>query len=329
MTVHWLLWVGFGVFLVTMLALDLGVFHRKAHVVRFKEALSWTAVWVSLSMLFGAGVWQFFGPQKALEFYTGYLIELSLSADNVFVFVMIFTYFAVPVQYQHKVLFWGVLGALVMRVIMIAVGVALIERFVWILYIFGAFLVLTGWKMVFSQGEAVQPDKNPVVRWFTRTVPLTSNYREGRFIVRENGRRMATPLLVVLICVEVSDLVFAVDSIPAIFAVTLDPFIIYTSNAFAVMGLRSLYFVLAGVMDRFCYLRPGLGIVLGFVGVKMLLAHTPYKIDTFISLAVVAGVLTIAIVASLIRTRAGNRCAPPIEAPPHPAAAIEQLRQKH
>jgi tellurite resistance protein TerC len=212
---------------------------------------------------------------------------------------------------------------------MIAVGVALIERFTWILYIFGAFLVLTGWKMLFSQGESVQPDKNPVVRWFTRTVPLTSNYRQARFLVRENGRLMATPLLVVLICVEVSDLVFAVDSIPAIFAVTLDPFIIYTSNAFAVMGLRSLYFVLAGVMDRFCYLRPGLGVVLAFVGVKMLLAHTPYKIDTFISLAVVAGVLTVAVIASLIRTRADRGCPRPTEPPARPAAAIEELREKH
>lgn len=326
---QWLLWGGFGVFLITMLALDLGVFHRKAHAVRFREALTWTGVWVLLSLLFGVGVWHFFGAQKALEFYTGYLIELSLSADNVFVFVMIFSYFAVPVQFQHKVLFWGVLGALIMRVLMIAVGVALIERFTWILYIFGAFLVLTGWKMLFSQGESVQPDKNPVVRWFTRTVPLTSDYRQSRFLVRENGRLLATPLLVVLICVEVSDLVFAVDSIPAIFAVTLDPFIIYTSNAFAVMGLRSLYFVLAGVMDRFCYLRPGLGIVLAFVGVKMLLAHTPYKIDTFVSLAVVAGVLTLAIVASLIRTRADRRCPRPMKPAASPAAAIEELREKH
>lgn len=329
---HWLVWIGFGVFLITMLALDLGVFHRHAHTIRFKEALAWTAVWVTLAGLFGVGVWYFSGPQKALEFYTGYLIELSLSADNVFVFVLIFAYFAVPVQFQHKVLFWGVLGALIMRVIMIGIGVALIHRFSWILYIFGAFLVFTGWKMLWCKDETLRPENNPLVRWFTSRVPLTQEYHGGHFIVRINGKRMATPLLVVLICVEISDLVFAVDSIPAIFGVTLDPFIIYTSNAFAVMGLRSLYFVLAGVMDRFCYLRAGLGVVLSFVGVKMLLAHTAYKIDTLVSLAVVAAVLTTAIVASLIRTRGDRKCPPRVHPPADdegiPGARIGEPQEK-
>lgn len=313
-----LVWVGFGLFVVTMLALDLGVFHRQAHTVSFREALGWTGLWVSLAMLFGAGVWHYAGRQKALEFYTGYLLELSLSADNVFVFVLIFTYFAVPSKFQHKVLFWGVLGALVMRVIMIALGVALIQRFGWILYVFGAFLILTGLKMVWGSSDRVQPQNNPIVRWFTRHVPLTSEYHGDRFVAKVNGRKMATPLLVVLVCAEVSDLVFAVDSIPAIFGVTLDPFIIYTSNVFAIMGLRSLYFVLAGVMDRFCYLSVGLGVVLSFVGVKMLLVHTAYKIDTFIALAVVAGVLSLSILASLIRSwlQPGQACRQSSEAGP-------------
>ena len=296
------LWVGFALFVLTMLALDLGVFHRQAHSVRFKEALGWTTVWVSLALLFGLGVWYFAGTQKALEFYAGYLIELSLSADNVFVFVLIFTYFAVPQKFQHKVLFWGVLGALVMRVLMIALGVALIHRFSWILYVFGAFLLVTGLKMVLSKDSEIHPEQNPFVRWFTRHVPVTPEYHESKFLVRLNGKRMLTPLAIVLVCVEVSDLIFAVDSIPAIFGVTLDPFIVYTSNVFAIMGLRSLYFVLAGMMDKFYYLRPGLGLVLGFVGAKMLLAHTPYKIDTFAALAVVVGILVIAILASLGRS---------------------------
>lgn len=296
-----LLWIGFGVFVLAALALDLGVFHRKAHVVGFREALGWTAVWVTLATLFGAGVWYFSGSQKALEFFTGYLVELSLSADNVFVFALIFSYFAVPKVLHHKVLFWGILGALVMRVLMIGLGVTLVQRFQWILYIFGAFLVITGLKMIFGKNEELHPEQNPIVRWFRKTVRVTPNYEGGKFVVRVNGKLFATPLLVVLVCVEVSDLVFAVDSIPAIFGVTLDPFLIYTSNVFAIMGLRSLYFVLAGVMDKFCYLRAGLGIVLGFIGVKMLLAHTPYKIDTFVALAVVGGVLALSILASLAR----------------------------
>ncbi|MDB6032360.1 MAG: Integral rane protein TerC [Verrucomicrobiales bacterium] len=297
------IWAGFSLFILAMLAMDLGVFHRSAHQVRFKEALTWTGVWIVLAGLFGLGVWYFSGPAKALEFYTGYLIELSLSADNVFVFVLIFSYFAVPQRFQHKVLFWGVLGALIMRVLMIGVGVALIQKFAWLLYIFGAFLVFTGIKMILGKDQEIHPEQNPLVRWFTKLVPVTSNYQEDRFLVRVNGRRMATPLLVVLFCVEVSDLIFAVDSIPAIFSVTLDPFIVYTSNVFAIMGLRSLYFVLGGMVSKFYYLRMGLGGVLGFVGIKMLMAHTPFKIDTMVALAVVGGLLGLALVASFIRAR--------------------------
>jgi len=301
MTGHPLVWIGFGLLVLVVLALDLGVFHRKAHAVGFKEALSWTGVWVTLAVLFGAGVWHWAGPQKGLEFFTGYLIEYSLSADNVFVFVLIFSYFAVPARWQHKVLFWGVLGALVMRLIMIGLGVALISRFAWVLYVFGAFLLFTGFKMIFGKQEEIRPERNPVVRWFRKLVPVTAGYHGDRFVARVNRRQTATPLAVVLVCVEVSDLVFAVDSIPAIFAVTLDPFIIYTSNVFAILGLRSLYFVLAGMVNKFHYLKLGLGVVLAFVGVKMLLAHTPYRIDTLVALGVVAGVLAVTIAASWLR----------------------------
>jgi tellurite resistance protein TerC len=303
MSVDVWLWVGFGVFVLAMLALDLGVFHRHSHSVGFKEALTWTGVWMSLALLFGLGVAHFGGTPKAVEFYTGYLIELSLSADNVFVFVLMFTYFAVPAKYQHKVLFWGVLGALVMRMLMIGLGVSLIHRFSWILYVFGAFLVFTGLKMAFSREKELHPEQNPVIRGFKRLVPVTHDYQGDRFLVRMNGKLAATPLLVVLLGVEVSDLIFAVDSIPAIFGVTLDPFIVYTSNVFAIMGLRSMYFVLAGVMDKFHYLRTALGLVLGFVGVKMLLAHTAFKIDTLAALGVVAGILGVALIASLVRSR--------------------------
>jgi tellurite resistance protein TerC len=295
------LWVGFNVFVLAMLALDLGVFHRKAHVVSLRESMGWTVVWVALALLFNAGVWHYYGSQKALQFFTGYLIEKSLSVDNVFVFALLFSYFAVPAVYQHKVLFWGILGALIMRAAMIAAGAALITKFTWVIYVFGAFLILTGIKMVLKREEKIHPERNPVVRWFKRLVPVTADYRRERFFIFENGRRYATPLFVVLLLVEVSDLIFAVDSIPAIFAVTTDPFIVYTSNVFAILGLRSLYFALAGIIDKFHYLKIGLGVVLVFVGLKMLLAHTAWKLDTLVSLAVVAGILTISIVASLLR----------------------------
>ena len=298
-------WIGFNVFVLLMLALDLGVFHRKAHVVSFKEAATWTCVWISLALLFNAGLWYYTGPQKALEFFTGYLIEYSLSVDNIFVFALLFSYFAVPAQYQHKVLFWGILSALVMRAIMIWAGAALIMQFSWIIYVFGGFLILTGLKMLIVRADAaVDPEKNIVVRAFKRFVPMTRDFRGDRFTVIENGKRLATPLLLVLVLVEVADLVFAVDSIPAIFAVTTDPFIVYTSNVFAILGLRSLYFALAGIMHRFVYLKPGLALVLTFVGIKMILGHTPWKIDTLVSLCVVASILTGAVVLSLWKTKA-------------------------
>ncbi len=297
------LWIGFNVFVLAMLALDLGVFHRKAHVITFREAVAWTIAWVTLAMLFNFGIWHFMGPQKALEFTTGYIIEYSLSVDNIFVFAMLFSYFAVPATYQHRVLFWGILGALVMRAIMIVAGTVLITKFSWIIYLFGAFLILTGLKMIFKKEEEMHPERNPVVRWFKKLMPVTSDYRGDKFFVRENGLRYATPLFVVLLLVEVSDVIFAVDSIPAIFAVTKDPFIVYTSNVFAILGLRSLYFALAGVLDKFHYLKIGLGAVLSFVGVKMLLGHTPWKIDTLVSLAVIVGVLAVSVIVSLLRPR--------------------------
>jgi tellurite resistance protein TerC len=291
------------VFILAMLALDLGVFHRKTHVVSLKESLTWTGVWVVLALVFNAGVWHYAGSQKALEFFTGYLIEKSLSVDNVFVFALLFSYFAVPPKYQHKVLFWGILGAFIMRAVMIAAGAALIAKFAWIIYVFGALLILTGIKMIVKREEEIHPERNPIVRWFKKLMPVTPDYRGDKFFVRENGIRMATPLFVVLLLVEFTDLIFAVDSIPAIFAVTKDPFIVYTSNVFAILGLRSLYFALAGVMDKFHYLKIGLGVVLSFVGVKMILAHTAWKIDTLVSLGVIVAILTVSVVWSLVKPK--------------------------
>ena len=296
-------WIGFNVFVLAMLALDLGVFHRKAHVVTFKESIAWTVAWVALALLFNLGIAHYLGNDKGLEFFTGYVIEKSLSVDNVFVFALMFSYFAVPALHQHKVLFWGILGALVMRAIMIILGAALIAKFEWVIYLFGAFLILTGIKMIVKREEEIHPEANPVVRWFKKFVPVTPEYRGDRFFVRENGILMATPLFVVLLLVEISDVIFAVDSIPAIFAVTKDPFIVYTSNVFAILGLRSLYFALAGVLDKFHYLKIGLGVVLTFVGVKMLLAHTEWKVDTHISLGVIVLVIGSSILLSLLRPK--------------------------
>ena len=310
------LWVGFNAFVLLMLALDLGVFHRHAHVVSLRESIVWTIVWVSLAAIFGGGVWYYAGAPKALEFYTGYVIEYSLSVDNIFVFALLFGYFSVPAQYQHRVLFWGILGALIMRAIMIAAGTVLLAKFAWIIYVFGGFLIFTGLKMIFKKEEQIHPERNPLVRWFKRLMPVTADYRGDRFFVRENGVLAATPLFVVLILVEVTDLVFAVDSIPAIFAVTTDPFIVYTSNVFAILGLRSLYFALSGVLDKFHYLKIGLGIVLSFVGVKMLLAHTAWTIDTLASLAVIVAILAGSVVLSLLRSKAASH---PV---PHPGPGI-------
>jgi tellurite resistance protein TerC len=296
------LWVGFNVFVLVMLALDLGVFHRKAHVVSVREASIWSAVWIGLALLFNLGIWHYLGPQKGVEFLTGYLIEKSLSVDNIFVFALIFGYFAVPEEYQHRVLFWGILGALVMRAIFIAAGAALLASFHWIIYVFGAFLIVTGIKMVLTPAKGLEPEKNPVVRLVRRLFPVSDRYHGQRFFVRDRGILTATPLFVVLALVETTDLIFAVDSIPAIFAVTSDPFIVYTSNVFAILGLRSLYFLLAGVMSKFEYLKHGLAAILVFVGTKMAIIDL-YKIPSTVSLGVVAAILAIAVVASLARAR--------------------------
>jgi tellurite resistance protein TerC len=296
------LWIAFNVFVLGMLALDLGVFHRKAHAVSVREALAWSCVWIFLALLFGLGVYFVRGGEKALEFLTGYVIEWSLSVDNLFVFLVIFSYFAVPPIYQHRVLFWGILGALVMRAIFIAVGAALLSAFHWMIYVFGGFLVFTGITLLFAGDEKIEPEKNPAVRLLRRFMPITAEYHGQRFFVRINGRRWATPLLLVLVVVETTDVIFAVDSIPAIFAITLDPFIVYTSNVFAILGLRALFFLLAGIMEMFRYLKVGLAFVLCFVGVKMVIVDF-YKIPIGISLGVVAGILALSILASLIRRR--------------------------
>lgn len=293
-------WIGFNVFVLIMLALDLGVFNRKSHVISVKESISWTLVWIALALTFNLGIGHFMGNDKALEFLTGYVIEKSLSVDNIFVIALLFSYFSVPPRYQHKVLFWGILGALVMRATMIAVGAKLIAEFAWIIYIFGAFLILTGIKMIAKQETDIHPEQTFVVRLFRRFIPVTRDYHDGHFFVRQQGALMATPLFIALLVVEFTDLIFAVDSIPAIFAVTRDPFIVYTSNVFAILGLRSLYFALAGVLDKFHYLKFGLGLVLTFVGIKMLLGHSPWRIDTHISLGVIVLILTGSVIASLV-----------------------------
>ncbi len=294
------LWAGFIVFVLMMLAIDLGLFHRKAHEVSLKEALIWTAVWIILALLFNAGLWYWRGPQPAMEFLTGYLIEKALSVDNIFVFVMVFSYFRVPPIYQHKILFWGVLSALVMRAIFIATGVALLEYFHWLIYVFGGFLIITGIKMAVVKDKEIHPERNPVLRLFRRMVPVTEDYEGDRFIVKRDGRRWATPMLITLLFVEVTDLIFAVDSIPAILAITRDAFIVYTSNVFAILGLRSLYFALAGVMRLFRYLHYGLATILVFVGAKMTLVDI-YKIPVAVSLGAVAAILVASVLLSLMR----------------------------
>jgi len=296
------LWVGFNIFVLAMLALDLGVFHRKAHALSLKEASIWSVVWITLAMVFNAGLYLFAGPEPALQFFTGYLIEKSLSVDNIFIFVLLFTYFKVPAPYQHRVLYWGILGALIMRGTLIAVGVALIESFYWIIYLFGAFLIFTGIRMGFHKEIEVHPENDLLLKFIRRFVPVTENYEHDRFFVRRAGQVMVTPLLLVLLVIDTTDLIFAVDSIPAVFAVTRDPFLVYTSNIFAILGLRSLYFVLAGIMEKFYYLKLGLSVILTFVGVKMVLADV-FSLPTALSLVVIAVVLTIAIVASIVRTR--------------------------
>ncbi|MBI4517465.1 MAG: TerC family protein [Deltaproteobacteria bacterium] len=293
------LWIGFIGFILAMLVLDLGVFHRNAHEVRFREAMVWSVIWIALSLLFCAWVYVQFGNERGLEFLTGYLIEKALAVDNIFVFLVIFSAFAVPAAYQHRVLFWGILGALIMRALFIVVGAALIERFHWVMYVFGAFLVLTGIKMLLRRDVEEHPERNPLFRLFRRFIPSVPEYHGSRFTVVKAGKRYATPLLLVLVCIETSDLVFAIDSIPAIFAVTRDPFIVFTSNICAILGLRAMFFLLAGAVQRLNYLQPGLALVLAFVGTKMLLVDL-YPIPIAVSLGAVATLLGVSVLASLL-----------------------------
>jgi tellurite resistance protein TerC len=313
MSTQILLWVLFNVFVLAMLALDLGVFNRKARVIRIREALLWTGIWVSLALIFNLGIYVWRGHQAALEFLTGYLVEESLSADNIFAFLLIFSYFRVPRHYQHKVLLWGILGALIMRAAFIIAGVTLIQRFHWIIYLFGAFLVFAGIKMVFQKGAEIHPERNPVLRIFRRIMPVTNHYEDGHFFIKKAGRYFATPLFIVLLFIETTDILFAVDSIPAVLAITFDPFIVYTSNVFAIMGLRSLYFALAGMMQLFHYLHYGLSAVLVFVGAKMLLSDF-YKIPTATALGVIATLLFISVLASLLWPQKGDVAMPPASA---------------
>jgi tellurite resistance protein TerC len=292
-------WIAFNVFIVAMIVLDALVFHRKAHRVTLRESIGWTGVWVSLALVFCAGVYYFRGPDLALQFLTAYLIEESLSIDNLFVFLLIFSYFRVPAQYQHKVLNWGILGALVFRLIFILAGIALIERFHWLIYVFGAILIFSGVNMWNNKDTKVEPEKNPMLRLFRRFVPVTDNYIGGQFFVKQAGRIMATPLMVVLVVIETTDIIFAVDSVPAVIAISRDPFIVYTSNAFAIMGLRALYFTLAGLMGIFHHLHYGLSGILIFVGLKMVLSDI-FHVPIIVSLGVVAGMLASSVIASLM-----------------------------
>jgi tellurite resistance protein TerC len=294
-----LLWAAFLAFVLGLLALDLGVFHRRAHAVHPREALGWSLFWIALALGFNALVWWWFGPARGLEFLTGYLIEKALSVDNIFVFLVIFSYFGVPAAYQHRVLFWGIIGAIVTRMAFILAGAALLSAFHWVIYVFGLLLIVTGLRML-RGGEEVHPERNRVVRLARRVLPVVPRYHGAAFVVRDGGRLAATPLFLALLTVEATDIVFAVDSIPAIFAITQDPFIVFTSNLFAILGLRALYFLLAGILHRFHYLKIGLSLVLVFVGMKMLISEA-VKVPIGVSLAVVAVLIGGAVVASLLR----------------------------
>lgn len=322
------LWIGFIVFVLVMLALDLGVFNRKAHVIRTREALAWTSLCIVLALLFNGLIYFMYryhwlgigtgegsrltGKDAAIQFFTGWVVEYSLSLDNIFVIAVIFGYFGVPPKYQHRVLFWGILGALILRGLMIAAGTALIQRFDWTIYVFGGLLIVTAIKMLLTQTDEVEPEKNPLVRLARRLYPVTSDFHEQKFFTYIDGKRAITPMFLVLLVVESTDVLFAVDSIPAIFAITSDPFLVFTSNVFAILGLRSLYFALAGMMGHFRYLKASLVFVLAFVGVKMILSDY-YHIDTIVSLAVIIGILGVGIVASLIGKE---------EPPPGPPEAL-------
>ena len=314
-----LLWGGFILFVFLMLALDLGVFHRKAHAISFKEAGIWSAVWISLALLFNAGIWWQFGSKAGTEFLTGYLIEKSLSVDNIFVFVLIFTSMKIPAIYQHRVLFWGILSALVLRAFMIFAGVAALEAFHWLIYFFGGFLIITGVKLFVDwlKGEEEHPEDSWAMRQIRRMVPTTPNLDGQHFFTVENGRRLATPLFLALVLVEITDVIFALDSIPAIFAITRDPFIIFTSNIFAILGLRSLYFLMAGMMEKFSYLKAGLAAVLVFVGTKMAIVDL-FHIPSGISLGVIAFFIGGSVVISLIKAKdVPTEPGPPDPEPPH------------
>lgn len=295
-------WIFFNIFVLVMLALDLGVFHRKTHEVSVKEALTWSGVWIFLALCFNFFIYTQFGQVKALEFFTGYVIEKALSVDNIFVFVLIFTYFKIPALYQHKVLFWGILGALVMRVIFIFAGVAFLEKFHWSIYFFGGILIFTGIKMLIQKNKNLDPEKNPVIRIFRKLIPVTNELHGDKFFIKQNNKKHATPLFLVLVLVEFTDLVFAVDSIPAILAVTQDHFIVYTSNVFAILGLRSLYFALANVIERFKYLAVGLAVILIFVGLKMVFIDI-YKIPIHFSLMIIISILVLSVIVSLVKTK--------------------------
>ncbi len=299
-------WAAFVGLVVVLLVIDLGVFHRKAHAVSSREATVWSIVWISLALGFNVFVYYEMGMQSATEFFTGYVIEKSLSVDNLFVFVLIFSYFGVPARYQHRILFWGIIGALIMRATLIFLGIFLIARFSWIMYVFGAFLIYTGIRMGIEEETTVEIEANPIIKILRRWFPVSNKYHDHHFIVREGKRMVVTPMLVVLLLIESTDLVFALDSIPAIFAVTRNPFIIYTSNIFAILGLRSLYFLLANVIDKFHLLKYGLAIILVFIGVKMVIEHW-YEINTLVSLVIVAVILTLSVLASLKWPEVGKK----------------------
>ncbi len=326
MTVPLWVWLAVIGFILVMLALDLFA-HRKAHVIGVREAAVWSAVWVAFGVGFGAIVWSVWGAELGQQYFAGYLIEKSLAVDNVFIWAIIFTYFAVPREYQHRVLFLGVLGALVFRGVFIAAGSVLIASFSWVLYLFAAFLLWTGWRMLRQRNEHIDPEKSKALALFRRWVPMTEAYHGQKFLVRKAGVVVATPLLAVLVLVEVTDIIFAVDSIPAIFAVTSEPFLVFTANAFAILGLRAMYFLLADLIHRFVYLKAGLALVLIWVGIKMLLKVDVYYIPTTISLAVITTIITVSVVASLRATRGQGRHQPDVGAAPFRAATPEEMAE--
>ena len=296
---HLLAWMGFSAFVLTILVLDLGIFRRRSREVGPKEALTWSAVWIGLALVFNTGIYYWHGEEKALQFFTGYLVELSLSVDNLFVFLLVFDFFTVPAQYRHKVLFWGIIGALIMRAVFIAAGITLIAKFHWTTYLFGALLIASGIKMTLKRDKEIHPERNPVLKVFRRFMQVTPDYEGDRFFVKRHGRILASPLFPVVLILESTDLVFAVDSVPAVLAITSDPFIVFTSNVFAILGLRSMFFALEGVMKRFRYLHYGLSAALVFVGAKMLLAAF-FKIPTWVSLLLIASIVAVSVFASLL-----------------------------